>query len=168
MTKHSKSHNRQNQTKPTSGLLHYYTISLDPQQYSKLEISFSGGMVGLNCCIWPCKQPDFKRVDGLFLCGFCYISATKKPVQPYNLMGGLQLWPIFILKHNPLHNFCPCLHSSCEHFFHSCNRSDFISYLTRNSTSSYKRWWWSETSNVQFRWLKVAEVLTLFLFTVNL
>ena len=66
-------------------------------------MSFLWGLEGLNGSVWPSEGPGFsgKWMHGLiqlakcFLCGFCCISATKEPIQPYNLVSG-------VLKCNPL------------------------------------------------------------------
>ena len=65
----------------------------------------------------PCEGPGLARISGLLvdslimlarrvLCRFCYISATKEPAQPCNLVSGLQSWSASILR--PI--FCPPRH----------------------------------------------------------
>ena len=51
-------------------------------------------------------QPD--NVGQTFFCGFCYISTTKEPAEPCNLVSGLQSWSVSILRSNPA-GFYRCL-----------------------------------------------------------
>ena len=123
-----------------------------------LLTSFLGGVECSNGGFRPCEEPGLARVSGLLvdslimlarrvLCWFCYISATKEPAQPCNLVSGLQSWSASILRSN----FCPPRHPPASTplwalviLLHSSNCSDFLSYLAGNCTSSYKYWKWLE------------------------
>ena len=74
-----------------------------------LHTSFLGGVECSNGGFRPCEGPGLARVSGLLvdslimlarrvLCRFCYISATKEPAQPCNLVSGLQSWSASILR----------------------------------------------------------------------
>ena len=73
------------------------------------QTSFLGGVECSNGGFRPCEGPGLARISGLLvdslimlarrvLCWFCYISATKEPAQPCNLVSGLQSWSASILR----------------------------------------------------------------------
>ena len=85
--------------------------------YGMTQTSFLGGVECPNGGFRPCEGPGLARISGLLvdslimlarrvLCRFCYISATKEPAQPFNLVSGLQSWSASILR--PI--FCPPRH----------------------------------------------------------
>jgi len=78
-------------------ILLVYTLNITEVTQQK---SFLSAVTGSYGSIWPCEGPGFMRISskwlhGLiqlakcFLCGFCCISATKEPVQPYNFVSRL-------------------------------------------------------------------------------